>query len=227
MLFLVYFRRKDYRFNWQLDRDRNINSVEHVIISSNPERNNPMNYFPNAIQLTVRDDFNIPADSITRILNRVVPLKQLKVLIIDCYQLSFEQFIELLRCTSNLHTFKCDFINFYETKQRNESFRYVANRNQIQNIRINTWCTVEDIQWIVDLFPRLEFLKIGIFRKDFVRIIRCLLSKTNNKTPNLVFLCVLGIPKVCLRELNTLIEEENLLDNYVIKYLNHHLYLWW
>jgi hypothetical protein len=76
---------------------------------------------------------------------------------------------------------------------------------------------------IMNLFPQVEYLKIGMNKKIIYHIIQFLFSKTCR----LVFLCISKIPKVCLRELNRLIRLENLLKDYSIKYINYDLYLWW
>ncbi|CAF5084069.1 unnamed protein product [Rotaria sp. Silwood1] len=88
-------------------------------------------------------------------------------------------------------------------------------------------CSLNEIQLIVNLFPQLDYLKTRMNRKEIRQITKYLLSKTNDKTQHLFFLCISQIPKVCLKELNILIKSENLLDNYLIKFINRDLYLWW
>ncbi|CAF5119369.1 unnamed protein product, partial [Rotaria sp. Silwood1] len=66
-------------------------------------------------------------------------------------------------------------------------------------------------------------LQTGEFRKQIFQITPCLLSKIDH----LFFLNITDIIKAYLQELNFLIKSENLLDDYLIKFIDHDLYLWW
>jgi hypothetical protein len=82
------------------------------------------------------------------------------------------------------------------------------------------------MQMIVNLFPRLEYLKTGFNKKEINQIARFIFSKINNKTYNLLFLCVSYTPKIYLKQLKILIKLENLLVDYFIDLVNYNLYLW-
>jgi hypothetical protein len=209
----------------------NFNSFKNVHICSRKATNNCLNYFPNATELTIDYYFKISDDLISRILNRIVPLKQLTKLIIKCYDFTFEQIVSLLRFTPNLHTLKLGLLSMHKTNlklmKQNENFQYVSNRNKIKNLEMRTSCTLEQIPLIVTLFPKLEYLKTGMNRKEIGEITRYLLSKNNIETRHLYFLCISEIAKICLKELNMLIKTENLLDVYFIKFVNRDLYIWW
>jgi hypothetical protein len=101
----------------------------------------------------------------------------------------------------------------------------VSNTNQIKNLELLQPYSLENIQLIMNLFPQVEYLKIGMNRKEVHQIIRFLFSKIHQKTSRLLFLCISQIPKVCLRELNTLIKRENLLNVYFIKYINRDFFM--
>ncbi|CAF4187706.1 unnamed protein product [Rotaria sordida] len=233
------YRRKDYKFFWELDKkfcsdyqQTNFSSVEHIHVSGLVASNTSANYFPNATQLTIKHDLETFPHSISTILNRIVPLVQLtKLIFIDSYDIPFEQLIELLYFTPNLHTLKYGVIVFNEMNskliQQNETFQYVSMTNKIKNFEIHEICTLEEIVMIVNLFPQLEYLKTEMMRKDIELIIRFLFSKNNHQTHYLYYLCILEIPKIYLKKLNMLIKSENLLDDYSIKFINRDLYLWW
>jgi hypothetical protein len=161
----------------------------------------------------------------------MMPLEQLTKLVIECHSFPFGQIVQLIRFMPNLHTLKLNFLSFNDPYSRlistTDIFHYVSKTNKIQNLELHDWCSLEKIQLIVNLFPQVEYLKTGINRKEIQQIIRFLLLKTKNQTSHLVFLCISHIPKICLRELNRLIKFENLLDEYFIKFINRHLYLWW
>jgi hypothetical protein len=232
------FRRKDYTFYWELDnqicshlQETNLTSVKHVRIGSKKATNNSVNYFPNATQLTIKYCFKTSDDSISSTLNCIVPLKQITKLIIDSYNFPFDQIVELIRFIPNLHTLKLDLLcineNSLKLLEQTYNFQYVSLRNKIKNLELRVRCSLEEIQLFINLFPQLEYLKTGIKRKEILQIIRYLLSKTNNRTRHLFFLCISQIPKICLRELTMLIKFENLLVDYFIKFINQDLYLWW
>ncbi|CAF1333514.1 unnamed protein product [Rotaria sordida] len=231
------YRRKDYTF-WEFDQqscsriqENNLNSVKHVFIRGGQSTKNCVNYFPNATELTIENYFQTSDDSIITTLNRIIPLKQLTKLVIQTYGFSVKQIVKLIRFIPNIHTLKVNSLSLYETYlqsvEQSEDFLYVSNTNKIINLEISQWCTVEDIQIIVNLFPKLEYLKTGMYSQRIVQIMRYLLSKSNQKTSHLCFLCITNIYKICLKELNLLIKSENLLENYLMKFINDDLYLWW
>ncbi|CAF3828681.1 unnamed protein product, partial [Rotaria sp. Silwood1] len=205
------YRRKDYTFYWELDQqlcphiqENNLNSVKHIHICNH---------------------------SISITLNRMIPLKQLTKLVIESDHFPFDEIVKLLYFTPNLHTLKLDLLPLYETNLKvlyqNEIFQYVSNENHIQNLDLRHWCTLKHFQLIMNLFPQIEYLKTGMERKEIQKIIKFLFSKTNNRTYHLFFLCISPTPKICLQELKDLIQSENLLDHYSIKYIKRDLYLWW
>ncbi|CAF2917603.1 unnamed protein product [Rotaria sp. Silwood2] len=209
----------------------NYHLVKHLYICSKEIKDDYVSYFPNANQLTIKYHFETSNDSVPKPLRRMIPLKQLTKLVIECYKFSFAEIIQLLRFTPNLYALKLDYLPFsginLNVIKQNEVFQYVSNRNKIKILDFRVWYSLNEIQLVVNLFPRLEYLKIGLNRKEIQSIVRFLLSKTNVKTQYVFFLCVLRIPKICLKELNVLIKSENLLNDYCSKFINRDLYLWW
>ncbi len=233
----MFCRRKDYLFYEQFEqqncsyRQENFNSVKHVSIHTKQITANPIKHFPNATELTIKQYFKTYGDSIPRTLNRIVRLKKLTKLVIDCHDFRFEEIIKLIRFTSNLHTLKINMPSFgninSELIQQSRTFQYVSNTNKIKYLDLRYNCTLEKIQLIVNLFPKLEYLKTGIKKEEINEIVRFILTNNNTQTGDLFFLCISEIPKRCLKELNMLIKSENLIDNYLIKFVNRDLHLWW
>ncbi|CAF1079003.1 unnamed protein product [Rotaria sp. Silwood1] len=130
----LFWTQRQYEFNSQLYlriQENNSNSVKHVHICSKYLPNHSVIYFPNANELTIEHYFNTTDDSISTILNCILPLKQLTKLVIQSSHFSFKQIINLIRFTLNLHTLKLDLLSFNETNlnlsQQNEAFQYVSN----------------------------------------------------------------------------------------------------
>ncbi len=83
-----------------------------------------------------------------------------------------------------------DFLSIYETSskliEQSEIFRYVSNTNKIKNLELPNWRFLENIQFIANLFPQLEYLKTGMYRKEIIEITRYLLLNMHH----LFFLCI-------------------------------------
>jgi hypothetical protein len=80
---------------------------------------------------------------------------------------------------------------------------------------------------INNLFPRLEYFKTGLNRKDIEQTARFIFSKINKETYDLFFLCISYTPQIILEKFKMLIELKKLLDEYFIDLDNSDLYLWW
>jgi len=198
---------------------------------SNAASDTCINYFPNVTALTITNSFEISDDPISITLNRIVSLKQITKLVIEPYNFYFEQLIDLLRFTPNLHTLKYDLICFHQNTaasiQEDKEFLFISNVNKVKRLDIRETCTLKEVQMLANLFPQLQYLQTGMNKKQIKEIISFLLSKTNTKTSQLSFLCIKEIPTICLRELDMLIKFENLHKDYFIEFVNSDIYLWW
>jgi len=206
-----------------------LNLVKHLHVRYQKSTHNFVNYFLNVTELTIDYRREISNDILITNLDRIVPVKQLTKLAIYLHEFPFDEFLKLLRLTPNLHTLKFYILSLDETSSKlSQTFKYVSKTNKITNLELLNWSTtVEEIKLIFNLFPQIEYLKIAIDKKEIEQIIRFLFFKPNNKPHHLVFLCIARLPKRCLKQLNMLMESENLLDDYLIKFVYHDLYLWW
>lgn len=234
-----FFRRKDFTFHWKTCRDyyyklnRQVNvfeSVEHLRIYGT-RTTFCRNYFPNVNELTLGNYFKTSNKSISITLNQLFPLKQLKKLYIPDFNFPFEELINLLHSTPNLHTLKLDFLLIYlidlQAFEQNPIFQSVIKTNQIKYFHLNQTCTLDTLQFILKLCPKLEYLQIGMVTRQINEILLDLFTKINQRIYRLHCLCFSQTPKRCLKELNTFIQSNHLLENYSIKLINRQLYLWW
>jgi len=210
-----------------LQAKNKLNSVKHVHIHSKKATINSIHSFPYATKLTIEHYFQTTNNSIPKTLQCIIHLKQLTELVIQSYDFLFEEIIQLIHFTpylsrlkfrlSSLDKMDCNSI------EHSQLFQYVSNQNQIKYLDLHMNCTLEIMQLVIHLFPRLEYLKTGMNKIEINEIVRYLLSKTDH----LVFLCITEIPKRCLKEFKLLIQSENLFKDYFIKFINRDLYLSW
>ncbi|CAF3666684.1 unnamed protein product [Rotaria sordida] len=232
------YRRKDYTYYWEIDKEldlyhqrENSKSVKHLNIASKIKPNH-RNYFSNINQLTIEYYVEILDDnSFITNLKCMIPLKQLTKFVINLSRFPFEEIIKLLRLTPNLYTLQ---FNIYSLQDIDSNFskynillQHTLKKNKIENLILTGRCSLNEIRFIIYVFSKLKYLKIGINRTEISSIIRYLLLKTHNQAQHLFYLCISNISKVCLKETKDLIKLENLLDNYSIECINQDLHLWW
>ncbi|CAF1584378.1 unnamed protein product [Rotaria sp. Silwood1] len=232
------YRRKDYVLYdelveniWSSRFDINEDSIHHICIHSTNMIKKSIDHFPNATKLTFCKTFEVPRDLIIIDLIRLLPLKQLTKLTIECHYFSFEQLIELLQFTPNVHVLKLESILLYRTDsvsiQQNELSKLVSNMNTITKVTISKEITLEKIQLLTTVFPRMEYLTINLYKQDLQPIAQFLLSKSNNNTRYLSSLCISKQRNDLMTILKTLIKSKKLLRDYTLKVINRKLYLWW
>ncbi|CAF4268043.1 unnamed protein product, partial [Adineta steineri] len=212
-------------------KETHLKSVQNLKIQNDKETINCKYYFPNATTLTLQNKLSPTYNLISVNLSRVIPLKQLTKLVIESNPISLTKLIELLRCTPHIHTLVLKSMSLYginyNSIQQNQSFQLVSNANTITNVTCNGECTLEKLQILVALFPRIQHLTIKPHTKNLESCTRFLVEKTNRNTNHLCSLCLLTTAKNWLTRLNTLIASETLLDDYMLKMIDWHLYLWW
>jgi hypothetical protein len=211
--------------------DLNLNSVQHLYIQSEKTMMNCIHYFPNAAELTFKDGFSATRASLSSILNRIIPLYQLTKLVIECHHFSFKKMIELLRFTPHLHTLIFESMPFYKNDsmsiEESETFRLVSNTNTITEVTFKDKCTLEKLQLLLTLCPRVQHLTINILVRNLDSITRFLLNKTNPNTRRLCLLCFSRATSNWLDKLDSLISSETLIDDYTLNLVNSKLYICW
>jgi hypothetical protein len=208
----------------------NINSIEHMNISSRNTMNSCENFFPNVTSLTFDHYFNAPYHSFTTDLIRIIPLIKVHTLDISCHGICLTQMLEILRLTPNVHTLTYRWIppSYADCRliQQSELFINVRNSNKIKTLNLNgTKYGLETATCHLSLYPYLQKLKILIDRKDVNTFVQNLLLTKSHM--NLFHLCVAGLPKICLSELKRLFKQEKFLNNYLIQYANRNIFILW
>jgi len=136
----------------------------------------------------------------------------------------------MLYLTPHLRTFTCDSLSLDSIDpiliKRTNSFLCVINTNKVHTLNIRHQRTVEKIQLIADLLHQLKYLNIGMTTKEISPIVQYLLSN-RKKLPYLFLLCIFEISVIFLKKINAMIERQQLLNDYFIKFVNRDMYLWW
>ncbi|CAF4064356.1 unnamed protein product, partial [Adineta steineri] len=233
------YRRKYYTLDWQkseqtcLDiKETNFRSVKHVFIDGKQVSKDYPDYFSNATELTINSFENESHISISTILNTIFPLKQLtKITIAHCI-FPFEQLLQLLCVLPNLHEIKY-YLSFFigidlKLIKENENFQHASTQNKVKRFEIlPEGCTIEQFQFILYLFPQLEYLHVGMGKVEIETFIPYLSSKPFSQTHPLFFLHIGQLRKKSIPQLNRLMKLNHLHDYYLIKIVYCDLYLWW
>ena len=164
-------------------------------------------------------------------LKRIIPLNQLNTLNIDCQNFCFKQFLRLLQFTPNIHTLTFDCQSISEQNsisiQQNEIFVLVSNSNIITNVFIKERYSSENIKLLVALCPRIQHLTIDTYAQHLQSIVSFILWKTKSNIQHLCSLSMKDTTKSIGQVLQTLIDSEKLLDNYLMELIDGELYIWW
>ena len=213
------------------DQSFNLDSVHRIDIYNRDAIEQFGNYFSNAKEVTLTDEFILPRGTITNDLNRIIPLRQLTRLTLQCRHLFFEKLIELLDYTPHLHTLElysiCIRSKVSTSMQTNDLFQRVSSMNIVTNLTIEKEITLEKLQRLIDLFPRLESLTMNFDERALESIIVFLLPKANKNTCHLSVLCILKRAKTFKEKLHNLIQSENFMENYNLKQISRKVCLWW
>jgi len=165
IFYLFILRRNEYRLFSEIYEPScnseilNLDSVVHVDICSRQCTSNHANYFTNAAELTIRHYFNARDSSVIMAFDRIICLKRLVKLIIECYNFPFEQLIKLLSFTPNLKSLKfgsisCDTIDLIIIQQ-SDTFRCISKMNRITFLDVRQNWNLECMRMMNCLFPQL------------------------------------------------------------------------
>jgi len=97
----------------------------------------------------------------------------------------------------------------------------------IKNFTVESACTFEQMKLLIDLCPRLQYVNIDIYWRDFNSIFELLLSKINDNSCHLFSLCLKNGSRTNLYKLVALSQSKKWLDDYSKALIDKKLYLWW
>jgi hypothetical protein len=190
-----------------------------------------MDSFPNATELYLRAGFFTLCPSLGIVLGRIVPLKQLTKLVVQCHRFPFIKLLDLLCFTPHIHTLIFQSMSLYghnyRSVEQSESFQRVSTTNTITHVTCKNRCTLEKVKLLIALCPRVQHLAINTLVKTLKPITRFLLDKSNQNTCHLCLLCFTRVSGTWFELLDKLVKSEKLLDDHNLKSIDSGLYLWW
>lgn len=214
--------------NNQID---NVQSVRQIDIHNRDAIEQSTRHYPNVNKLMLDADFDLSRGTITNDFNRVIPLRQLTHLTLQCHRLQFEKLLEILRYTQHIHTLELHSTIIYPTGsnfvQENAHFQLISHTNLVTHLMIEKEITLDRLQYFSALFPRLESLTINFYEEALEPIIFFLLSKANKNTRHLSNLCISKRASTFMKKIHNVIKLKNLLQYYSSTQINQKLYLWW
>ncbi|CAF1376442.1 unnamed protein product [Rotaria magnacalcarata] len=208
----------------------NLNSINYVCVSNVKAAINSTIYFPNVTRLAIRS-LEMSDHSISWTLNSLLPLNKLTELNLVSYRIIVDDLLKLLRFTPNLNLLGLEALIVDEPtlnlRRKRKRFKYITGTKKIKHLRIDAQFSWKKLRFVAYLFPKLEYLEIKYIPNEIIDIFRLILTKPNHILQNLFLVCIRYCSTKYLEGLDNLIRSEHLVDDYVIKYGDDDLYLWW
>ena len=210
--------------------NENMNSVKQLYIHSSEAMRTFPTCFSNVTQVTLSSRFNLKRNTFLNDFSHLISLRNLTELTLNCDRFHFEQILELLSYSPNIHTLNLNTLSLGRTKstviQQTDLFRLVSNTNMISHLTIRQLIRLKKVQLITALCCRLECLTVNVANDDLKPIIRYLLSKCEKKKRYLSSICFTKCSRFT-EDIQRVISNEQLLDNYTLNSANGKVFLWW
>jgi hypothetical protein len=182
------------------------------------------------IQLTVRDTCNEKL-----FIDPIWNMIQITYLDIHCDQISIFMFIKILNNLPNLTVIRISNLpsheQFYQCRYDANILNKYITINKITKVILRNISTNEQIDLIIHLFPRIQYLSLQyIHDHDIQPIVRYTLSKIKESgICHPMNICIFGLDAEYdkVRKLKQMIDSEDLLQDYTIDRQLNRFYLQW
>ena len=170
-----YFRRNHYNLNNNCcrethptpERNRHFPLVTQLRINgdiSTHQRNSID--FPKVTKLMLRDYSNESLYSISMILDRLIPLKQLLIVELSCSQICISQLMDLLYFSPNIQVLELSSVSLAKISlsqiRSSQTFQTILKINRINRVTLTNESTLDSIELFYQLCPRLQRLNIDV-----------------------------------------------------------------
>jgi hypothetical protein len=238
LIYLSFFRRKSFFLThrscmkFKCHKEIGVHCIQHLIIREQFATCQCIQYFPKVTKVTLYDsciDSNWFTDTQ---FSSIMSLTQLNSLTIYTSMIKLNVIVDMLRLTPNVHTITFTFTTMrgkeLSSLQESETFQYVASHNRIKAIVFKQYYTMKIVQIMMNLCPRLQYLVFVISQNSLDPTFRYLLTETNQTTRDRFSICIYDVNAKQIEKLQTMIESQELVNNYLIKIVNDKFYFkWW
>jgi hypothetical protein len=238
--YFYLFRRNHYDIIERMDddtcscRDTGLNLTRTIDIKGHHLVPNCSIQFTRATALTLQKLCAEGKDQFITNLNHCVPLTQINDLHINYDNVNTDMLIEILCYMPNLDSltlYYCQLQHVLTRSARQEDqIAHLVSTNKITKvvIRGSVKNTLEDLQFLVNLCPRIEDLEI-LFNEDTLEYIAQIVSSKHiSSSIHLFSLLIRNINPAMVEKFRTMIGYDNILHNdYTFEHINNFLSLWW
>jgi hypothetical protein len=153
------------------------------------------------------------------------------------YKVDHDTLINLLSYLPNLNTLDVSSFSFRESDPLSmvkiDANPLILKNNKITKVRLG-WCReLPYVQFFLDLCPFIKYLELKYWFIDTSNnelFLRFILTQNISNTPHLhslgIYIIDESVDEV-IEELEKIINSENLIQEYTIKYINDRIYLQW
>lgn len=162
-----------------------LNSIDHLeIMNASPVNDCPVS-FGNIQQLTLSSNYQIKnTPSFIFVLDRIIPLKQLRKIHLHCSSLPLNRLIQLISATPH-----CSHLELTGQLTGELSLSSVKNHlSQITNLQVTSVCTIDHLKILTKICSQIQHLSIYIREEQLRIIMEYLLSSCHRYTQQLTSL---------------------------------------
>ncbi len=181
--------------------------------------------FPCTTELIIAAPLNTPD---VNNFNRVISLTQLTKLTL-CMVCDLSEIVNILLYIPNIHTLSIGTSRSSAKQnfelEKSDTFKLISKQNRIQSIIIFQ-STLETIQMIIKLCPRLQHLTFTHPEQNLERVIRFLIMKHDPTQWHLCSIRILRAGSTFIQKIKTLVKSKRHLGDYSFKTIASTIYVW-
>jgi hypothetical protein len=205
----------------------------HVLIENQWINTNGSLRFPYATKLSLTGGYAPEISSWFNNLSSIIPLTQITELVLDYDYLFMNKFLMLLQYMPNINSLTIPQLAIVQTHNLTENeieiIGILSKKNSITKITImHIECTLKQLHFLFNLCPQIEYLSVNLSEKDENLIIQFLITKMKENNSHFWLLCLTSWNgnNDRLKKIESIIDQNKLLDNYSLDLFKGNAYLW-
>jgi len=189
--------------------------------------------FPYATKLTLTGGYAAEFPLWITNLSSIISLAQITELVLDYDYLFMNKLLILLQYLPNIHSLtipQSAIIQSHDlTEDEIKIICKLSKTNCIKKVIImHRECSVKQLRFLFDLCPQIEYLSINLRENQENLIVQFLISKIKENNYHLFLLCLTrwNANNDMLKNIQSIIDPNKLLDNYSLDLFKDNVYLW-